>query len=212
MQLEKGRRNINSLIIMQMETIFENETLGKLLEDMQIVGLQKESPLVLLAETDHRYLRDLRINVSNALNYPNLSKKDSLLIALSVAANEKNELLKHSILKLIATENVSDAELAETFACVSLMNVNNVFYRFRHFAQTAYYNDTPAGIKMNVMMNPVLGKELFELMSLALSAVNGCEMCVKAHEESVKKHGATEARIYDAVRLAAVIKGFAVIL
>jgi alkyl hydroperoxide reductase subunit D len=65
---------------------------------------------------------------------------------------------------------------------------------------------------MNVMMNPVLGKEFFELMSLVISAVNGCERCVTSHENSVKQHGATEQRIYDAIRLAAVIKSLCVVM
>jgi len=195
-----------------METRIENETLDKLVDDMQLQTLDTHSNMFKLAEADHRYLRDLRINVGNALNYANLSKKESLLLALAVAANEKHTHLKESVLRLLDSENVSASEIAETYACVSLMNVNNVFYRFRHFTKASYYNDTPAGIKMNVMMNPVLGKEFFELMSLALSAVNGCEMCVNAHEDSVKKHGASEARIYDAIRLASIFKGFAAIL
>jgi alkyl hydroperoxide reductase subunit D len=58
----------------------------------------------------------------------------------------------------------------------------------------------------------VLGKEFFELMSLVLSAVNGCEMCVTSHETSVKSHGATEQRIFDAVRLGAIMKSFIVLL
>ena len=61
-------------------------------------------------------------------------------------------------------------------------------------------------------MNPVLGKEFFELMSLVVSAVNGCELCVRAHEESVLKHDATEARVFDAIRLASVIKGLITLL
>lgn len=195
-----------------METRTENETLDKLVDDLQLQAIDSNSNMLKLAETDHRYLRDLRINVSNALNYNNLNKKESLLLALAVAANEKHAHLKESVLRLLEAENVTASEIAETYACVSLMNVNNVFYRFRHFTNASYYNDTPAGIKMNVMMNPVLGKEFFELMSLAISAVNGCEMCVNAHEDSVKKHGASEARIYDAIRLASIFKGFAAIL
>ncbi|MOA05322.1 Alkyl hydroperoxide reductase AhpD [compost metagenome] len=113
---------------------------------------------------------------------------------------------------MAADNGASAEELAETVAVVSMMNVNNVFYRFRHYTNKDYYNQTPAGIKMSVMMNPVLGKEFFELMSLAVSAVNGCEMCVNAHEDSVIKHGATQARVYDAIRLSAIIKGFAAIL
>jgi alkyl hydroperoxide reductase subunit D len=42
-------------------------------------------------------------------------------------------------------------------------------------------------------------------MSLAISAVNGCEMCVKAHENSLIELGSKEERIFEAVRLAAVI-------
>ncbi|MFM6944208.1 MAG: carboxymuconolactone decarboxylase family protein [Bacteroidota bacterium] len=45
-----------------------------------------------------------------------------------------------------------------------------------------------------------------------MSAVNGCERCVTSHEASVKQHGASEPRIYDAIRLAAVIKSICVII
>jgi alkyl hydroperoxide reductase subunit D len=47
---------------------------------------------------------------------------------------------------------------------------------------------------------------------LVVSAVNGCERCVTSHEHSVKEHGATEPRIYDAIRLAAVIKSLCTVL
>ena len=65
---------------------------------------------------------------------------------------------------------------------------------------------------MSIMMNPAMGKPLFELMSLVISAVNGCERCVTSHEHSVKEQGANEPRIYDAIRLAAVIKGFCTVI
>ncbi|RYZ47836.1 MAG: alkylhydroperoxidase, partial [Sphingobacteriales bacterium] len=75
-----------------------------------------------------------------------------------------------------------------------------------------YYNTTPAGLRMSIMMSPVLGKEFFELVSLMVSALNGCELCVTSHEASVKQHGASEARIYDAIRLGAVMKSLIVVL
>jgi alkyl hydroperoxide reductase subunit D len=185
----------------------ENETLGRILDDFNLREAELSTGLELLASTDSKYLRDLRINVSNALAYPNLTKKESYLIALAVAINEKNEKLVNAFTPLAEKEGASNAEIAESHSLVSLMNINNVFYRFRHYTKKEYYTNTPAGIKMSIMMNPVLGKEFFELVSLAISAVNGCEMCVNAHEQSVKQHGASEARIYDAIRLSAVIKG-----
>jgi alkyl hydroperoxide reductase subunit D len=184
-----------------------NETKENLLNTIGLNTSAIYPVLDSLAATDHKYLRDLRINVSNALQYPNLSKKESYLLALSVAINEKHKALAGSFAKFASAEGATEAELNEVAAEVSLMNINNVFYRFRHFVKKEYYEQTPAGIKMGIMANPVLGKEFFELLSLTISALNGCEMCVNAHEESVLKHGATTARVYDAIRLGAIIKG-----
>ncbi|MCB0511910.1 MAG: carboxymuconolactone decarboxylase family protein, partial [Bacteroidetes bacterium] len=80
-----------------------------------------------------------------------------------------------------------------------------VFYRFRHFVDKEVYNNSPARLRMNIMMSPVLGKEFFELVSLAVSAINGCEMCVKSHEQSVLANGGTEQRIWDSIRIASII-------
>ncbi|GAB3992098.1 carboxymuconolactone decarboxylase family protein [Spirosoma daeguense] len=194
-------------------TSTQNETVVSLLG---LVGLNVEGEhpaLDTLAQSEHRYLRDLKINVGNVLNSSqNLNKRETLLLALSVAVNEKYQPLIDSLSGLARQEGASDAEVAETIACTSLLSTNNVFYRFRHFVSKDYYQQTQPGIRMSIMMNPVLGKEFFELMSLAVSAVNGCELCVRSHEESVLKHGASEARIFDAIRLASVIKGLITLL
>ncbi|WP_266364273.1 carboxymuconolactone decarboxylase family protein [Tellurirhabdus rosea] len=177
---------------------------------LTLVGLDTEASYPALESLgDARYLRDLKINLGNVLNNnQNLSKKESLLLALSIAVNEKQQPLVDSLTTLAKAEGATDAEIAEILACTSLLSTNNVFYRFRHFVEKDYYNQTQPGIRMSIMMNPVLGKEFFELVSLAVSAVNGCELCVKSHEDSVLKHGASEARVFEAIRLAAVVKGF----
>lgn len=188
-----------------------NETLGNLAADFGLEPAQLSGDLLRMAETEHRYLKDLRINLKNALSYPNLSRKEALMIALAVSVNDRSANLRPALEQMATAEGLSETELAEVLACVSLLNVNNVFYRFRHFTQKEYYTQTPAGIKMSIMMNPVLGKEFFELLSLAVSALNGCEMCVNAHESALIQAGTTEARIYDAVRCAAVFRGFTVL-
>ncbi len=107
---------------------------------------------------------------------------------------KKFDPLKESFTGLLKEEGATDAEIAEVIAATSLMNTNNIFYRFRHFLNKEEYNNMPAGIKMGIMMNPVTGKEFFELLSLVISAVNGCEMCVSSHERSVLQHGSSESR------------------
>lgn len=182
-------------------------------QDLGIDAAHTSTGLERMAAVDSRFIRDLKLNVSGMLNSKNLTRKEAYLLALSVAANEKHEVLMAAFEGLAKKEGATDEEVSETHACVSIMNVNNIFYRFRHFmAGVEYYEKTPAGLRMSVMMNPAMGKGLFELMSLALSAVNGCERCVTSHERSVKEQGADEPRIYDAVRLAAVIKGLCVTL
>lgn len=165
-----------------------------------------------LAALDHRYLKDLKINVGNVLKSQTLNRKEALLLALSVAVNEKNAALIAALEELASQEGADEKEIAEITACVSLMNANNVFYRFRHFMHKEFYDNAPAGIKMSIMANPVLGKEFFELTSLVVSALNGCEMCVTSHEQSVLNHGGTQARIFDAVRLGAIFKSFSVLI
>ena len=62
-----------------------------------------------------------------------------------------------------------------------------------------------AKMRMNIMMKPVLGKPFFELLSLGISSVNGCQQCVNSHEHSVKELGISAEKIFDTVRLCAVV-------
>jgi lipoyl-dependent peroxiredoxin subunit D len=185
-----------------------NETYASIMTMLDIKDEDVKGGILEVAETNHRYIKDLKLNLGYALECDNLSKKEAIVIALATVANDKNELLLEAFGKMALENETTEAEIAEVFAAVSLMNTNNVLYRFRHFTKKDYYEQTPAKIKMSIMMSPVLGHELFELISLAVSAVNGCEMCVNAHENSLlTKYGSSQARIYDAVRVAAIVKG-----
>ncbi|RYY86013.1 MAG: alkylhydroperoxidase [Chitinophagaceae bacterium] len=165
-----------------------------------------------LADTNSRYLRDLKMNVSTALQAESLGAKSAYLIALAVAVNEGHEALQESFRKKAIEAGATGAEAAEVLACTSLMNTNNVYYRFRHFLHDEFYDKAPAGIRMSIMAQPLMGKELFELISIAVSAVNGCELCVTSHEKTLVAHGTEKIRIHDAVRLAAVLKSLIVLL
>lgn len=183
-----------------------------LLNDLNIDINNTSTDLQLLNKADSRYLKDIKVSLSSALQSTNLQKKEAYLLALAIAVNEKNELLKTSFIARAEEEGANEKEIAETIACASLLSANNVYYRFRHFMNEEFYNNSQAGIRMNIMAAPVLGKELFELISIAVSAVNGCEMCVKSHEKTLVAHGTSKQKIHDAVRLAAVVRSLAVII
>ncbi|MEY2792016.1 MAG: hypothetical protein RJA76_8 [Bacteroidota bacterium] len=189
-----------------------SETRDNLLIELNLDTALQFPLLESLDQSEHRYIKDLKINVSNSLRSQNLNEKEALLLALAVSINQKHTLTIQSLTELVKQKGASEAEINEIHALVSLLNANNVYYRFRHFVNKEYYNNAPAGIRMSIMMNPVLGKEFFELASLTVSALNGCEMCVASHEESVRNHGASEARILEAIRLTSIFKSLLVLI
>ena len=198
---------------MSQGTVIQNETFNNLLNDLQIPDYSPSAAAQQLLQVESKYIKDLKINVSNVLNNTQyLNKKEALLLAYSVAVNEKFDMLKDTFLAQAQEAGATDAELAEIVSCTSLMNANNIFYRFRHFMGKDFYNNTPAGIKMSIMMNPVLGKEFFELVSLVISSINGCEMCITSHEQSILQHGGSESRIMEGVKLGAIIKSLITVL
>ncbi|SHG75276.1 carboxymuconolactone decarboxylase family protein [Pedobacter caeni] len=181
------------------------ETIQELLA---LVGLEpdyRNESLILLEKGNSRYVRDLKLNFSSTFTSGHLTDKECALIALSIAVNNNNKVLTDFFEKLAVTKEATAEEIAEAVGCASLLALNNVFYRFRHFTGKEKYTQIPARVRMQIMSSPVTGKEFFELMSIAVSAVNGCEMCVNAHEKSILALGATEERVFDAVRIASIV-------
>ena len=81
------------------------------------------------------------------------------------------------------------------------------------YAKDLKLNGTlPARLRMNLLANPGVDKADFELWSLAVSAVNGCGLCIDSHEVELRKHGLTSVQIQAAVRIAAVVNAVAQVL
>lgn len=181
------------------------ETMIDLLKDLGLEGSAYTPSTQMLLSGESKYVRDLRMNVKSVLEVETLNRKETALLALSIAVNNNNKILQNAFEARAKSFDATAEEVGEAVAVASLLSANNVFYRFRHFVDKESYNTMRASLRMNIMARPVMGKEFFELTSLAVSAVNGCEMCVKSHEVSVLEAGSSEARIWDAIRLAAVI-------
>ena len=92
------------------------------------------------------------------------------------------------------------------------MGMNNVYYRFLHLVEDAEYQSMPARLRMNVMANPGIDKLDFELLSLAVSAVNGCGSCITSHERKLRQHEVSREAIQSAVRIAAAVHAAAAVL
>jgi alkyl hydroperoxide reductase subunit D len=90
------------------------------------------------------------------------------------------------------------------------MGMNNVYYRALHIMRNGEeYRTLPARLRMTIIGNPGVEKADFELWSTAVSAINGCGMCIDAHEAELKKHGVTNVQIQAALRIGAVVNAVA---
>lgn len=157
------------------------------------------------------YARDLKLNLGSVLaptGAPGLSEKQIAAIALSTAIAARNAQLTQSI-EAWAKPFLDDAHVNAARAAAAIMGMNNVYYRFLHLVEDAEYQTLPARLRMNVIGNPGIDKLDFELLSLAVSAVNGCGLCITSHERKLRDGGVTREQIQSAVRIAAVIHAVA---
>ena len=70
----------------------------------------------------------------------------------------------------------------------------------------------PARLRMNVIGKPGVDKADFELWCLAVSAINGCGVCIDSHEKILREAGLSAEQIQAAIRIAAVVHAVAVTL
>jgi len=157
------------------------------------------------------YARDLRLNIGSLSTEPSLTdvQRAGTFIACAIASREPS-LIDATIAEFgpaLTPEQLSAAKSA-----AAIMAMNNIYYRFTHLTSNEEYSKLPAKLRMNIIANPGASKADFELWSLAVSAINGCGMCIDSHEKILKEHGITTEQIQSAVRIAAVVHAVAVTL
>ena len=160
------------------------------------------------------YARDLRLNISSVLTpqgAPGLDESQMWMVALASAIASRNAELARGI-EAEASARLTPVEIEAARSAAAIMGMNNVYYRFLHLVEDAEYAKLPARLRMNVIGSPGIAKADFELVSLAVSAVNGCGRCVTAHERVLRQHDVSREAVQSAVRIASVIHAVASVL
>ena len=169
---------------------------------MSIENIKNEIP---------EYAKDLKLNLSNLIMDETLTPQQKSGCFYACAIASRNNFVTKNIL-----EGVSDYLSAEAVeaakSAAAIMGMNNIYYRFVHLASNKDYQTMPAKLRMNVIANPGVDKIDFELWSLAVSAINGCGMCIDSHEKVLFSHGVTKEQIQTAVRIASVVHAISVTL
>src|SRR5258708_1665094 len=147
--------------------------------------------------------RDTKLNLQSVLQTSTLTAAQRWGVAVASAAAARNRELLDAMLA-DARDEAGDAVIDDALAAASLMAMNNVYYRFRHMIGKPSYDQKPARLRMQRIAKPAPNKADFELFCRAVSAINGCEMCIRSHEAVVIEGGLSEDHVHDAVRIAAV--------
>jgi len=153
--------------------------------------------------------KDIKLNLQSILQPGALTPAQRWGVAAASAVATRNERLRDAVLADARAE-VGAEVIDDALAAAALMAMNNVYYRFRHVIGKESYSQMPARLRMQRIVKPASNKVDFELFCLAVSAINGCETCIRSHEDVVRKGGLSEDQVHDAVRIAATINAAAV--
>ena len=156
------------------------------------------------------YAKDQKLNLGSLSTEPSLSAQQRAgTFVVSALASRNATVIRHILAEfgpLLSAESLNAAK-----AAASIMGMNNIYYRFTHLVPGDYAT-MPAKLRMNVMAKPGVEKVDFELWSLAVSAINGCGMCMESHEKVLLQHGVSKEQVQAAIRIAAVVHATAATL
>jgi len=154
------------------------------------------------------FAKDIKLNLSSLAAEESLTQQQlyGAFLACAIATRQADVMA--------ALENEVQGKLSETALTAArsaavIMAMNNVYYRAVHIMSSREYHSMSAKLRMNILASHGVDKVDFELWSLAVSAVNGCGMCLDAHEAQLIKHDLTKEQIQVALRIAATINAAA---
>lgn len=153
------------------------------------------------------YAKDIKLNLSNLHNQfeqNGLTPSQFYGTGLAVSYALRNQNLIQLYESLVT--GLNDVNLLQAVkTATTLMAMNNVYYRSIHLAEHDTLSTLPAGLRMNGMRTHGLDQNDYELFSLAVSAINGCGMCIKSHCQQLIKHGMSMPAIQTTLRVSAVL-------
>ena len=157
------------------------------------------------------YAKDIRLNLGSLAGETALNDQQKWGCFLASALASRNADVIRAV-AADAQEKLSPEAANAAKSAAAIMAMNNVYYRALHLMSEQVYTTLPAKLRMNVIGNPGVEKVDFELWSIAVSAINGCGMCLDSHEKVVRKAGLSTEQVQAALRIGAVVHAAAAVL
>lgn len=170
---------------------------------------KREMNLEALLDEVPAYAKDLKLNFSTVVGQQtDLTVQQAWgTVVASAYASGNPELLKAVVEE--AAEKMSPQALDAAKGAAVIMGMNNIYYRFTHLTSNEKFKTMPARLRMNIIRQHGVEHVDFELWCTAVSAINGCGLCVDSHEKTLREKGVEEDKILAAIRIASVVHGLA---
>ena len=159
------------------------------------------------------FAKDIKLNLgstlgatANAMLTP--AQRWGAALACAIASREAEVL---AAVAADASVELSETEIDAAKGAAAIMSMNNVYYRSAHQLGEEY-ESLPARLRMQIIAKHGADPVDFELWCLAVSAVNGCDRCLRSHEAVLRDKGMEKEAIQEALRIAAVIHAAAVVI
>ncbi len=155
--------------------------------------------------------KDLKLNFTKYISTNDLSSEEKVLLVIALSHNLHFKDLFQVAIEIANLENIDTALINEAIQIPAIMGMLNTYYKFRYFTEknsnSNEINYGSPGLRMNSLAKPIMPKETFELLSLAISILNSCEKCVIAHEKALLDLAVSIDKIHTVMKLAAIVKG-----
>ncbi len=154
------------------------------------------------------FAKDIKLNLSTLSADESVTSQQlwGSFLACAIATRQPEVI---SALESEVQDKLSPEAINAARSAAVIMAMNNVYYRSVHIMSNKEYQAMSAKLRMNILANHGVDKIDFELWALAVSAVNGCGMCLDAHEAQLIKHDLSKEQIQVALRIAATVNAAA---
>lgn len=156
-------------------------------------------------------VKDLKTNFEKYILSENLQDSEVILLLLALSKTLGSKYLTELAIEYANNLDMSAEIIEEALEAPGIAAMLNTYHKFRHFI---YCNDErndneygSVGLRMGVLSKAKMPQVNFEIIFIAISILNSCEKCVIAHENHAISIGVSRAKIHDAVRLTAILKG-----
>ncbi len=150
---------------------------------------------------------DLYMNLNRQLAEGKVDERRKMLVAVGVASATGSADAAEFFARAAAEAGVEPQQTLDAVAVATVCGIFNGYYRFRHQLpeeMRGEFESFRAPFNANSFMKSSLDPADVEAICIAVSSVNGCELCVDGHVRKGNSLGLTAEEIDELIKVGAV--------